>query len=634
MNVNSTSSVDNTKVTSVAKGAAGQSVTEGEAGDNSGFLSKLSALLFGSKSSEEGSDGESVAANSKSGEAGKAVEAANAAKSADAVLQQGNSESDTKATKSTVDGEQSAAEVAEVPENLKPFIAKDTNATEQDVQAKTAQAMSDGDELLGRLHKANQALAKHNGKTLPHEATAAEEQSVELTTETKHSAAAKAAPVDSSETSDLPVSTQLSSPQFVAAKSAQETGVAKDMDVAKEAQLPSAAKPLSDAMLASGTAQGNDTLAPSADQQAKADKNVHAISDSELAAMMAAQPVSTPASQTAPVTDTDATPLSPMEAAAMPWAKANVDQAQASMPGGPMSADFTDTDLAAKAKPALQAQIAMAAQHGATATAQQPLHQLQQAQQAVTQAQSAASADVAGQPLNQAQNASPLNPAAAQFNPMLTPEMMAKTEAFNPAALKAALGAKGLGGVEELRGAHGSDGQLAHQVAAAAGQQGLSATQTLRADQMQPQQSAPLHLSKEMSADDMAERVQVMMSKNLKHVDIRLDPPELGRLHIRMNMHGDGASVQFTVSNQQARDALEHSMPRLREMLAQQGVQLADTSVQQQNSGQQQRYAAGGGGQSGQTAGNEHFGGEENLDTDVKLDLNVASKRDGISYYA
>ncbi|ENI4130129.1 flagellar hook-length control protein FliK [Vibrio fluvialis] len=634
MNVNSTSSVDNTKVTSVAKGAAGQSVTEGEAGDNSGFLSKLSALLFGSKSSEEGSDGESVAANSKSGKAGKAVEAANAAKSADAVLQQGNSESDTKATKSTVDGEQSAAEVAEIPENLKPFIAKDANATEQEVQAKTAQAMSDGDELLGRLHKANQALAKHNGKTLPHEATAAEEQSVEWTMETKHSAAAKAAPVDSSETSDLPVSTQLSNPQFVAAKSAQETDVAKDMDVAKEAQLPSAAKPLSDAMLASGTAQGDDTLAPSADQQAKADKNVHAISDGELAAMMAAQPVSTPASQTAPVTDTDATPLSPMEAAAMPWAKANVDQAQASMPGGPLSADFTDTDLAAKAKPALQAQIAMAVQHGATATAQQPLHQLQQAQQAVTQAQSAASADVAGQPLNQAQNASPLNPAAAQFNPMLTPEMTAKTEAFNPAALKAALGAKGLGGVEELSGAHGSDGQLAHQVAAAAGQQGLSATQTLRADQMQPQQSVPLHLSKEMSADDMAERVQVMMSKNLKHVDIRLDPPELGRLHIRMNMHGDGASVQFTVSNQQARDALEHSMPRLREMLAQQGVQLADTSVQQQNSGQQQRYAAGGGGQSGQTAGNEHFGGEENLDTDVKLDLNVASKRDGISYYA
>jgi len=624
MNVNSTSSVDNTKVTSVAKGAAGQSVTEGEAGDNSGFLSKLSALLFGSKSSEEGSDGESVAANSKSGKAGKAVEAANAAKSADAVLQQGNSESDTKASSATADGEQSAAEVAEIPENLKPFIAKDANATEQDVQTKTAQAISDGDELLGRLQKANQALAKHNGKTLPHEATATEEQSVELTTQTKHSAAAKAAPVDSSETSDLPVSAQLSNPQFVAAKSAQEADVAKDMDV--EAQLPPAEKPLS------GTALDDDTLAPSVDQQAKADKNVHAISDSELAAMMAAQPASTPASQTAPLMDTDAMPLSPMEAAAVPWAKANVDQAQASMPGGPLSADFTDTDLAAKAKPALQAQIAMAAQHGATA--QQPLHQLQPAQQAVTQAQSAVSADVAGQPLNQAQNASPLNPAAAQFNPMLTPEMMAKTEAFNPAALKAALGAKGLGGVEELRGAHGSDGQLAHQVAAAAGQQGLSATQTLRADQMQPQQSAPLHLSKEMSADDMAERVQVMMSKNLKHVDIRLDPPELGRLHIRMNMHGDGASVQFTVSNQQARDALEHSMPRLREMLAQQGVQLADTSVQQQNSGQQQRYAAGGGGQSGQTAGNEHFGGEENLDTDVKLDLNVASKRDGISYYA
>ncbi|WP_201786799.1 hypothetical protein, partial [Salmonella enterica] len=106
MNVNSTSSVDNTKVTSVSKGAAGQSVTEGEAGDNSGFLSKMSALLFGSKSSAEGSAGESVAANSKSGQAGKAVEAENAAKSADAVLQQGNSESDTKASSASADGEQ------------------------------------------------------------------------------------------------------------------------------------------------------------------------------------------------------------------------------------------------------------------------------------------------------------------------------------------------------------------------------------------------------------------------------------------------------------------------------------------------------------------------------------------------
>ena len=126
----------------------------------------------------------------------------------------------------------------------------------------------------------------------------------------------------------------------------------------------------------------------------------------------------------------------------------------------------------------------------------------------------------------------------------------------------------------------------------------------------------------------------MMMSKNLKNLDIRLDPPELGRMQIRMTMNNDVANVHFTVNNPQARDIIEQTLPRLREMLAQQGMQLADSSVQQQNSGQQQgRYTAEQHGQSAQGSG---FSGqpEESFDADVNLDLNVASKRDGISFYA
>ncbi|MGL4830492.1 MAG: flagellar hook-length control protein FliK, partial [Vibrio sp.] len=141
-------------------------------------------------------------------------------------------------------------------------------------------------------------------------------------------------------------------------------------------------------------------------------------------------------------------------------------------------------------------------------------------------------------------------------------------------------------------------------------------------------------LNKEMAADQLAERVQMMLSKNLKNIDIRLDPPEMGRMHIRMNMQGDSATVHFTVANQHARDALEQTMPRLREMLAQQGVQLGDTFVQQQSAGQQQRYSGQEQSGFGQSARNGKHNSEENLDTDVKLDLNVATKRDGISYYA
>ncbi|MCG6308570.1 flagellar hook-length control protein FliK, partial [Vibrio alginolyticus] len=54
MNVNSTSSVDNAKVTAVTKGVAGQSVKEGDAGDNGSFLDQLSAFFFGATPNAEG----------------------------------------------------------------------------------------------------------------------------------------------------------------------------------------------------------------------------------------------------------------------------------------------------------------------------------------------------------------------------------------------------------------------------------------------------------------------------------------------------------------------------------------------------------------------------------------------------
>jgi flagellar hook-length control protein FliK len=148
--------------------------------------------------------------------------------------------------------------------------------------------------------------------------------------------------------------------------------------------------------------------------------------------------------------------------------------------------------------------------------------------------------------------------------------------------------------------------------------------------------ASQVYLTKDHAAEQLAERVNMMMSKNLKNIDIRLDPPELGKMHIRMNMTGDATTVHFTVANHHARDALEASMPRLREMMAQQGVQLGETSVQHQGShSSQQEYAASGqgaGSQAMQSA--EHALSEDNSDTGVKLDLQVGQKHDGISYYA
>lgn len=294
-------------------------------------------------------------------------------------------------------------------------------------------------------------------------------------------------------------------------------------------------------------------------------------------------------------------------AAAIPWAVSSTE------------AGAEELQIQSDAKP--KAQQAHLAQ-----SVQQALHSSSAATMSAAQNNLQATQQASAMPLPNELAASQLQQAVA--NPAVSEQAM----------LKAVMGAKAAGTLGKLAVAEGKQGQgheagFAQQLSQAAGQQGLTVQNQLRAEQAAAQ--APMQLNREIAGEQVAERVQMMMSKNLKNIDIRLDPPELGRLQIRMNMTGDGATVHFTVANQQARDVIEQSMPRLREMLAQQGLQLGDSSVQQQSSGQQQnRYAAGNGSGTGQGDGNQAFLGEENLEPDVNLDLNVATKRDGISYYA
>ncbi|MFA0189222.1 flagellar hook-length control protein FliK [Vibrio lentus] len=237
------------------------------------------------------------------------------------------------------------------------------------------------------------------------------------------------------------------------------------------------------------------------------------------------------------------------------------------------------------------------------------------------------------------------NAASAQ-QAALDPSLTAQSLAMNaPVAttkagttdmlLKAGAGTAALSGLGKAGAKEDSkESTLAQQIASAAGVQGTATTGSAptRAE-IQAAQQAPLQLTKELANEQVAEKVQMMMSKNLKNLDIRLDPPELGQMKIRMTMNNDVANVHFTVSNQQARDVIEQTLPRLREMLAQQGMQLADSSVQQQNSGQSQDSYNNGEQQSGSNRTNDGQG-DENLDNGSNLELNVASKRDGISYYA
>lgn len=252
------------------------------------------------------------------------------------------------------------------------------------------------------------------------------------------------------------------------------------------------------------------------------------------------------------------------------------------------------------------------------------------------------SAEVAANSANQqsmnslsAQQAVPLSSVAAVASPVINSKEITANQMVNQKALQAAglLGAAGGPNASGRTDKQQAEERLDQQIAGLTGLQGATQTQ-MKAESAQVQASSPLVLSKEMASEQLAERIQMMLAKNLKSVDIRLDPPELGRMQIRMTMNSDVATVQFTVANQQSRDIVEQSMPRLREMLAQQGVQLADTSVQQQSSGQQQGQMADGSSSQGGTATNsDSFDGDE-MEGSINLDMNIAEKSDGISFYA
>ncbi|MFT2110257.1 flagellar hook-length control protein FliK [Marinomonas sp. 2405UD68-3] len=128
-------------------------------------------------------------------------------------------------------------------------------------------------------------------------------------------------------------------------------------------------------------------------------------------------------------------------------------------------------------------------------------------------------------------------------------------------------------------------------------------------------------------SQEMGEKVRWIMREGVQTAEIHLDPPELGSLGVKVSLDGDVASITFSAATPQARDLLESQLQRLREQLAQQGVDLekVDVNVSQQNQGQESSSNEGRG------------GGKEVLDNDDDsfLEENTSYvNASGVDYYA
>jgi len=84
----------------------------------------------------------------------------------------------------------------------------------------------------------------------------------------------------------------------------------------------------------------------------------------------------------------------------------------------------------------------------------------------------------------------------------------------------------------------------------------------------------------------LGERLLLMADKGLQSATLRLQPEHLGPMEIRIHVDDDGAAqVLFSAHHGQTREALESAIPRLRELLAEQGLSLSQASVDAGRSG-------------------------------------------------
>ncbi|MCB1926990.1 MAG: flagellar hook-length control protein FliK [Rhodocyclaceae bacterium] len=109
-------------------------------------------------------------------------------------------------------------------------------------------------------------------------------------------------------------------------------------------------------------------------------------------------------------------------------------------------------------------------------------------------------------------------------------------------------------------------------------------------------------------ADDVGQRVLLFAGRGESKAELILTPPNLGRVEVSLTISAEQATAQFVANSQSARDALEQAMPRLREMLADAGIQLGQSSV-----GTRSEQQAGDGRQSGR----HPFGEQTSISADA-----------------
>ena len=79
--------------------------------------------------------------------------------------------------------------------------------------------------------------------------------------------------------------------------------------------------------------------------------------------------------------------------------------------------------------------------------------------------------------------------------------------------------------------------------------------------------------------DAVADKVMWFSANKINSAEIHLNPSDLGPVQVRISTQNDQTTVAFSSPHAAVREALDQALPRLRDMMGSQGIQLADVSV-------------------------------------------------------
>lgn len=102
------------------------------------------------------------------------------------------------------------------------------------------------------------------------------------------------------------------------------------------------------------------------------------------------------------------------------------------------------------------------------------------------------------------------------------------------------------------------------------------------------QTAVPVSVGQPSWSQAVGEKVLWLAAQNVQSAEIRLDPPELGPMQVKVSVQQEQTSITFTSHNAGVRDLLDQSLGRLRDMFNEQGLNLVNVDVSDKSFQRQQ----------------------------------------------